>query len=316
MANVILIDGNALGHASHRSTKLTCGGREVQAIFGMFRAIRATISKFPGYQPLVLWDGKAHWRFELYPAYKSNRRNDAKKQAEHEAYKAQTPEIQKGLLLLGVRQLRVVSAEADDMAGLMSKKIVDAGGNVVLVTGDQDWLQLVNERCVWFDPIRDHFVNHNTFAEFTGYATPEQFLEGKALTGDTSDCIKGVGGIGEKGAPEFLMQYGSVRDFFKLADLDALPAKLPAAIRRFANNEKPPNSDTPMRDAFARNMQLMNLRDVPKPDPAAVRITPGRFAPARFRELCDELAFASITRQFDSWITPFETLSSKQEQAA
>ena len=316
MAKALLIDGNAIGFASQMATKLTVGGREVQAIFGFIRTLRDVVEQFRGFEPLVLWDHRAQWRFDLYPDYKGNRERDAKMVEMKEKYKAQKPLIGRALYTLGISQLLVRGAEADDMAGLLTAKITGRGGKVVLCTGDRDWLQLMNENVVWFDPIRGQRVTAKNFSEFTGYATARQFLEGKALTGDASDNIKGVGGIGEKGAPEFLMQWGSVEEFFRRADAGELPPKLPKAWERFARNECPPRSDVPMRDAYRRNLKLMDLQSVPKPDPKLVKVTRGRFNPEAFRELCEELAFRSILLKFEQWIQPFQTLTEQTRNAA
>lgn len=314
MAKVLLIDGNSLGFANQMANKLTVGGREVQAIFGFLRSLRDIMQQHPGFEPLVLWDHRAQWRFDLYPDYKGNRDKDPKMVESKNQWKAQKPTLAKMLNALGVSQLLVHGAEADDMAGLMSVSITAKGGEVVLVSGDQDWLQLLNERCHWFDPIRDHRISMKNFAEFTGYATPRQFLEGKALQGDTSDHIKGVGGIGEKGAAEFILQYGSVDEFFRQAEAGELPKKLGAVLKRFANNEVPPREgyDLPMRDAYRRNLKLMDLQNVPKPDPHKVKVTKGNYNIDRFRELCEELAFRSILIKLDAWIQPFHTQAQRK----
>ncbi len=68
----------------------------------------------------------------------------------------------------------------------MTKKLAKAGQRVKLITGDKDWLQMVQSGVVWFDPIRDRECNMPNFFEFTGYRTPEQFLDGKALMGDSA----------------------------------------------------------------------------------------------------------------------------------
>ena len=75
---ISLIDGNSVGHAAHRATKLRSGDMETQAVFGMLRSIRDMKVERPNFEPIVLWDGRAQWRFDLHPEYKSNRDNDPK----------------------------------------------------------------------------------------------------------------------------------------------------------------------------------------------------------------------------------------------
>lgn len=316
MSDYSLIDANAIGHANHNTSKLTIGEREVQAIYGTLRQLQTIIREYSNFRPLVLWDQRAQWRFDLYPHYKGKRDDDEKKRAKKKAYKEQVPTLRRAMHLLGLDQMAVQGYEADDIAGYYSEALSAKGNNVLLVTGDQDWLQLVNEYVFWYDPIRKQLVNHKTFAEFTGYPDAESFVQAKALTGDTSDNIQGVGGIGDKGAMDFLMQYGSADVFFQLADEGKLPAKLPKAFSRFANNEYPPSSrakdapePSPMRDAYRRNLQLMDLRGIKPFQPDQVRLIRGGFDEDKFRELCEELMFASILRQFDTWIKPFKSRS-------
>lgn len=307
---LMLIDGNAVGYQSHNTTPLYAGDMQTQAIFHFIKTIRKLLQLHPEYRIFVLWDKLAKWRYDLHPQYKGDRSNDPEKIARREAYKKQRPMIQKALNALGIDQISAEDCEADDLAGYFVAQAQKTNTEVMLVTGDEDWLQLVSPTCSWFDPIRDKFVNHNNFPEYTGYATPEMFLDGKALIGDNSDTIPGVGGIGEKGAPDFINQYGGVRAFLKLADEGRLPKKLPAAEKRLAENTAPNPSKKygamlPARDAYERNMKLMDLRNKEKPT-GAIHSVRGKYNRFRFEDICAELAFHSILKIIDSWVEPFE----------
>lgn len=302
----IIIDGNSLGHAAHNATKLTVGEMQTQAIFGMVKSIKLLAEKYSGWSMLVLWDGKADWRKAIYPDYKENRKAKDEKQLAHkEAYKAQSPFVRKALSLLGVRQMFATSHEADDMAGILVKKIAGTQ-DIVLVSGDRDWLQLVRPGVIWFDPIRDNTVGSGNFMDFTGYFTPQEFLQGKALMGDSSDNISGVGGIGEKGAPEFLAQFKGVRNFFTQVD-DGTFAPKKKAHQNLASPEG--------RAAFARNLKLMSLLNVPTPNPEDTNIIAADYDEGRFRVLCEKLSFLSILRDFDNFIRPFREAQSLPKAA-
>jgi len=333
MANTVIIDGNSIAHASHNSPKLTVGSFETQAIFGMLKTLRAMKRDYPGWNFIVLWDGRAEWRFDLLPEYKGNRvaKNDIEEK-DKAAFKAQSPFIRKALSLLGVRQLLVATAEADDMAGILSQRLSASGNLVVLMSGDKDWIQLVNPRVKWFDPIRNREVTEANFFEFTGYRDPQAFIDGKALTGDSSDNISGVGGIGEMGAPEFVAEFGSVQSFFDLCDSGKHVPKLKARQRLLgtcplnkdewiAKFEHDVSSTVPKekqfkkyvdswpgqgRLLFPRNRRLMNLLDAPKPSNDDVTVIPAKHDKDRFRILCEKLAFASILREFDAFTKTFE----------
>lgn len=303
----LIADGNSLGHAAHNATKLTVGDFQTQAIFGMVKSMKLLLEKYPNESPLVLWDGEANWRKDLHPTYKENRKaKDAKQQAHKDAYKAQSPFVRKSLSLLGIPQMFAVTREADDMAGILAKQYGLNGERIVLVSGDKDWLQLVRPGVSWFDPIRDRSANMANFEEFTGYFTPYEFLQGKALMGDSSDNIPGVGGIGEKGAPEFMAQFKSVENFFAQVDSGAfVPKKV--AHQKLASPAG--------RAAFARNMQLMNLLEVPMPQREDIVVIRPDYSEEKFRTLCEKLAFGSILRDFDGFLTPFRNINAMKMAA-
>lgn len=298
MANVLIIDGNSIGYASHYATKLTAGELETQAVFGFLRTMRELVLTYPNYKPIVLWDGKAQWRYELCPSYKSNRKNDPKKLKIREAYVAQRPYIARGLNALGIHQLTVKTHEADDMAGhLVEKLSKNADNKIQLITGDGDWLQLVRPNVSWRDMRNDaKQVDSNNFYDKTGFKTPYAFLQGKCLQGDSSDVIPGVAKIGEKTAPLFLAEFGSVSNFWHMVDTGAYKPTKKSHIT-LAEKES--------RKAFARNLKMMQLIKVARPDPSDVVNDSGKFDKDKFVELCEELAFNSIIKTVDVFVAPF-----------
>jgi len=301
MPKYLLIDGNSVGYASHHATKLSSGGQETQAVFGFLKTMRELRVTYPDHTPIVLWDGRAEWRFALNPSYKSNRNDDPKKVAVKEAYKSQTPFIRDALEALGIRQMTVATHEADDMAGyLVSTLMQKPDTEIVLISGDGDWIQLVRTGVTWRD-MRDDakIVTIANLFEKTGYKTPLAYLEGKCLQGDSSDVISGVGGIGEKGAPEFLAEFGSVRNFWKVCADGTFVPKKKAHINL---------NEGEGRKLFGRNLKLMQLIKVAKPDPAHVEVRKGQLNRERFQQICEELGFASILKQLDVFINRFETM--------
>jgi len=303
--HILLVDGNSLLHANHHATPLTVGGMQVQAIFGMLRSLKSLMSITPGDKELlVAWDGRAQFRMELLPEYKANRvAADPAQQASKDAFKRQAPFVEKALSMLGIRQMRSPLLEADDLAGHLIPKLAEAGHRVTMVSGDKDWLQMVGPLVTWYDPIRDRRVNESNFLEFTGYFHPAGFVQGKALTGDNSDNISGVGGIGEKGAPLFVAEFGSVKEFLKRFDAGEFK-KLPAARQRLASPEG--------RAVFERNLKLMDWSLSRRPEPGEVINTPAIVDVAGFETLCQRLAFASILRDFTPFLAAFNITHIKE----
>ena len=295
----LLIDANSIGYACHYATKLHSGGMETQAIFGFIRTMRELRVTYPDHTPIVLWDGRAEWRFNFCPTYKSNRDNDPKKVAIKEAYQKQVPFIKQLLAPLGIRQMRVATHEADDMAGyLVTELSKKPDSEIVLISGDEDWLQLVRPGVSWRD-MRDDakIVNFNNFFDKTAYKTPLAFLEGKCLQGDSSDVISGVGRIGEVGALELLATFGSVSNFWRQCADGSYKPKTKALLNLYEGEG---------RALYRRNFQMMQLLRVAKPAPEAVFIDKGALNKDQFHDLCAELAFSSITKHIDNFFKPFQ----------
>lgn len=298
MSKKLIIDGNAVGYAAHSMTKLTNGGQEVQAIFGMTKTIRNLRQAFPDSEIVVLWDGKTQWRYDLLPEYKGKRDAKPADAARREAYRQQRPMIAKMLKLVGITQMSVATHEADDMAGYLVKAM-KLGNEIVLITGDGDWQQLIGPNVSWYDPRQDgKWVTSSTFTDKTGYLTQHAFLQGKALAGDTSDAIPPAAfrGIGKDTAPVFLAEFGSVEDFFLAVDSGEFEPKK-AAHKKVASPEARAN--------FNRNMRLMSLLNVEKPSPSDVKVVRGNFDAEAFKEFCEDLGFISILRGFDTFTAPY-----------
>jgi 5'-3' exonuclease len=298
MNGFIIVDGNSLGHAHHRSTKLTVGNFETQAIFGFVKAIRNLKLAHPNRHMIVLWDGKAKFRYDLMPDYKANRKAmTAEEKVAKDAYKAQVPYIQGILAALGVDQRLNFDLEADDLAGYITPTLA-AAKPVLLVTGDGDWLQMVGHNVTWHDPrYEGRTVTEENFFHYTGYHTPAAFLQGKALRGDSSDNISGVGGVGEVGAAELLAEWGSMGKFYA-AVKDGSYVPKGKKLTKLATEES--------RDIFLRNLKLMNLLKAPKPDKAMEKSFPTNFNSEVVLKAFQKLSFISILKDFANFISVFD----------
>lgn len=330
--HTLLVDVNAIGYAAQQATKLSSGGMETQAAFGVLKTMRELRQLYPQFTPLILWDGRAQWRYDLYPEYKSNRNSTPEKLAMKASYATQKPYIEKLLRHLGVRQITAYTHEADDLAGHFVRKFsANPKHRVGLITGDGDWLQFVRQNVFWRD-LRDdsRFVTARNFYDYTGCKTPMQFLERKCLTGDTSDTIGGVGGLGkDKGAPELIAQFGSVREFWRQCeagefkpttkahyslwkgecehDKDAWKALYTGdpddkKALKFHMDKWPGQG----RAIFRRNFQLMQLLKVQPPKREDIKVDSGAYDKDAFKAACEELAFFSITRNLDEFTNHFK----------
>lgn len=194
--------------------------------------------------------------------------------------------------------------EADDLAGIMTRRFVRQGHSVRLVTRDKDWLQLVGPKVSWEDHMSREIISARKFAEKTGFDTPERFVQYKALLGDASDNIKGVDGIGGVTAGRILSLWNTVEDM--LADDDAnarwqgeFGRKIPSAVQHF-------RADKELIDGFYTNMKLMDLRHNPPVEVDKWLFQKGEYNPESFKKLCLEFGFHSILDSFEKFMKPFK----------
>lgn len=303
MSDVILVDGNSLGHFANNGARLSIGEFEVQAIYNFLKNLRRSMETHAQFRLFVLWDG-ASWRNMMFPEYKSNRdKTETKAEQEQMArramYHKQRPYIQKALRLLGVPQIKAANMEADDLAPILIDKFKKSG-RVLMFTGDKDWIQLVEKGVIWRDFANQRMITSRNFEEKTGVKTARQFVEVKALSGDSGDGIAGVGGIGETGAISFINEYGSFADFVNMVTLektinfDKLPKKFKALIE-----------DEQKAISFQRNIDLVDLRTSARPAPINLNVDKGAPNIESFRKFCDLLLFKSITEDLDQWVSVF-----------
>src|SRR5437868_6364791 len=146
------------------------------------------------------------FRDDLVSDYKANRAPMPGELAE------QIPMVHAACEALGVPILTSERYEADDVIGTLAEKAAAAGFDVAIVTGDKDFFQLVRDGIRVFNP-RDEGAWYDAAAVKEKFGvSPGQVVDVLALMGDTIDNIKGVPGIGEKGARDLIAQYGSLEE--------------------------------------------------------------------------------------------------------
>jgi 5'-3' exonuclease len=314
LAQRVYLDGNSIGHAAQHGTaskagggKLYAGDQETTAIFGFLRSLHKLLRSRQFSRPIVLWDGRS-WRYSVFPDYKSARSKTTKQQGDKTAYKSQAPHICRALHLLGVSQLISYNMEADDLAAILTQKAVAKGDTVGLITGDQDWLQLVQPGVVWIDHKVDRKGTVANFHELTGYRTTKAFVHSKAMQGDSGDSVPGCGGIGPKGAKDLLDVFDDVHAF---QALDEATAK----DKYFQHHAKPiPQKLMNLltdRDTIARFEQGLGLMDLFHPDipkPTDIKGTKAPLNRPAFEALCSEFGFFSLLKDMDHFISPFIAL--------
>lgn len=302
-------DGNSICHAAQarKSGKLYAGERETTAIFGGLMSVRKLLNQRLAARPIVLWDGRS-WRHERFEDYKGNRTATAEQRAERAAYKAQRADIARGLHLLGLSQLLAGNMEADDLAAILTRKALAAGDQVILVTGDKDWLQLVQPGVVWIDHKLDRKGTVESFQELTGFKTTKAFVDGKGLAGEAGDNVKPNTGVGEDTAVN-LFQVFEDADHFLRTPIDEAKALYKAHHGKAMYHGAVKFHGCPQaQERFRWALELMDLSHPLIPAPTKISGTKAKVDVEKFRAFCAEFAFTSILSNFDAWIQPFITL--------
>ena len=219
---LILIDGHALAfrqyYALERTSMKTTDGIPSWAVYGFFKSV-FDLLKNKDLNPdaiAVAFDVSHHtFRVDKYPEYKSNR------EAMPDPMKIQMDLIYEGLKAFNIPIYTKEGFEADDVIGTISKKACESGHKVLILTGDQDAFQLVDEKgCVKVIlPSKGELVGYDwaKIHEKLG-VYPDQVIDYKALRGDTSDCIPGIKGIGEKTACKLLEKFKTLDNILSHTD--------------------------------------------------------------------------------------------------
>ena len=211
----VVIDGNSLTfRAFYGLPPLKSNqGEPSNAIYGFCKMLINVIQKLePNYLVVAFDAGKHTFRHDMFSAYKATR------SPMPDDLRCQFLPLKNLLSEMGIKVVEIPEIEADDIIGSIAKKF---GGEVILVSGDRDLLQLIDENVhVWLN-IKgiSEIVDYNleTLKELKGIE-PYQVIEMKSIMGDTADNIPGVKGIGEKTASKLISEYGSLRGIYDNID--------------------------------------------------------------------------------------------------
>ncbi len=211
---LLLVDGSALLHrAYHAYPPLTSTtGEVVGAVYGVTSMLYSALIEVNPTHVMVAWDlPRPTFRHEMYVGYKAQRPKADREMVE------QIPIVKAVIRAMQVVQLEEEGFEADDIIGTLSQ-MKSSDLDVVILTGDQDTMQLVDENVVILTPPKGKIPAKTYSVEdvIEKYGVrPDQIVDYKALIGDVSDNIPGVAGVGPKTAASLLQTYGSLDEIFE-----------------------------------------------------------------------------------------------------
>ncbi|MCZ7171321.1 DNA polymerase I [Salmonella enterica] len=272
---VLLVDGHHLAYRTFHALKglTTSRGEPVQAVYGFAKSLLKAL-KEDGDAVIVVFDAKApSFRHEAYGGYKAGRAPTP------EDFPRQLALIKELVDLLGLARLEVPGYEADDVLASLAKKAEKEGYEVRILTADKDLYQLLSDRIHVLHP-EGYLITPAWLWEKYGLR-PDQWADYRALTGDESDNLPGVKGIGEKTARKLLEEWGSLEALLKNLD------RLKPAIRE---------KILAHMDDLKLSWDLAKVRtDLPLEVDFAKRREPDR---ERLRAFLERLEFGSLLHEF------------------
>ncbi|CEK12558.1 DNA polymerase I [Chthonomonas calidirosea] len=296
---LILIDGYSLlfraffaGQALTTSDKRPTG-----ALYGLANMLLSVLQSDKPDAIMVCWDAHAPtFREQEFIDYKAHRPSAAPE------LKEQMPVARQLVSAFGIPCVELAGYEADDIIGTLAHKGKAEGYQVIVITGDSDQLQLVDDHRVIVEITQRGVSERKAYdrqAVYDRYEVwPEQIPDFKALTGDASDNIPGVPGIGEKTAAKLLQQFGTLENLLEHLD-EVTPPRIQQALKEGKEQA-----------LFSKRLATI-VCDVPL-DVEIVPYSPSEADWQRVRAIFRDLEFRSLLARIPQ---PSSPLAAREEEA-
>lgn len=221
MAKIYLVDGMSVVfrayHAMQKSGLRSPSGEPTFALFGFTNILTSLLEKEkPDYLAVVFDTAEPTFRHDLFTDYKANR------DAFPDDLVPQLPKIKELLDALNIPRIELDGYEADDIIGTISRKESAKGNEVICLTNDKDYYQLVDDRVKIFKPSKisnedfDIITTESVLNKFG--VLPEKVIDVLAIIGDAVDNVPGVKGVGEKTAIPLIQKFGSLERLYENID--------------------------------------------------------------------------------------------------
>ena len=211
---VYLIDGSSYIYRAYHAVRhlSTTKGLPTNATFGFTNMLLKLLEERKSEYMVMAFDARGPtFRHEIYEAYKANR------PPMPEDLAVQIPYIKQVVEGMNIPSLELAGYEADDIIGTLARSAEEKGFHIVIVTGDKDFKQLVSRGISIWDPMKDRSLDYAGLKKDFGLE-PSQWVEVMGLSGDTSDNIPGVPGVGEKTAISLIKTFRTMEALFENLD--------------------------------------------------------------------------------------------------
>ena len=203
---IYLLDASSYIHRAFHAVRglSTSDGVPTGAVYGFVQMLLKVLKDADPEYLAVVYDAKGPtFRHEMYPAYKANR------PPLDPTLKAQFPLVRQVVTAFDLPGVEMEGYEADDLMATLCRLAVEKDFEVVLVSGDKDLFQLLSDRVTMWDTMKNKRLGPAEVKEKLGLG-PEMMIDFQALTGDSTDNIPGIPGVGPKTAVKLLLEHGSL----------------------------------------------------------------------------------------------------------
>ena len=208
MIKTLLVDGDNLFKIGfHGAKDVFNDGTHVGGVFHFVSVLRKFLDEHNHDKVVVFWDGDSNSsiRKSIYPQYKANRRQDDMNEYKYESYLYQKSRIKQYLEEIFVRQVEMRDNEADDLIAYYCK--ISKDEQIIIFSADMDLTQLISENVTIYSPITKKYFKNGDMISLNKVDIPHyNVLLTKIFTGDKSDNIDGIQGLGEKTLVKFFPQ--------------------------------------------------------------------------------------------------------------
>ncbi len=199
MIKTLLVDGDNLFKIGfHGVREMYDNGDHLGGLYHFINILRRFLEEHNLDKVVVFWDGNSNSsiRKSIYPQYKANRRQDMN-EYKYESYLQQKSRVKQYLEEIFVRQVEIINNEADDLIAHYCKVAKDE--DIIIFSADKDLTQLISERVTIYSPISKQYFKNGDMITINKVEIPHyNVLLTKVFTGDKSDNIDGIEGLGEK----------------------------------------------------------------------------------------------------------------------
>lgn len=211
---LVIFDGNHLAYRAYYKfgNLKTLDGVRTAVIYGMPYVAESLIRRLGPDEVVVVFDGgRSPYRMDLLPSYKQR---EQKLGFDKEDFYRQKDVGMELFQALGLRICWKKKFEADDLIAMIARRYAKANWDVVIVSGDKDFNQMISEDISVYNTSKAIMYTPRNLKKEQGY-TPEQTVDYLSLLGDKSDHIPGYPGIGPVKALQLISEYGTIKNFIK-----------------------------------------------------------------------------------------------------